>query len=80
VTKGKPKGAGKSVVACGSYFELRPGTAGSAGHYSANTDDRVGGVEKGCELTLYLKAAPDDSYDIVYPNGFAVLKKPRPRK
>jgi hypothetical protein len=75
VDKGKLNEGTKTLTARGWYYELPPGFAGAAGHYSANTDDRVAGVEKGWELKLYLKAGADGVYDIVSPNGFAVQKK-----
>jgi hypothetical protein len=76
VAKGKLKEGARTVVARGSVYDYRPGAVGTGGHYSDNTDDRIGGVEKGWEMTLYLKAAPDGTYEIVFPNGFEVLKKP----
>jgi hypothetical protein len=76
VEKGALKGGARSLVARGSSYTYRPGNVGTGGHYSDNTNHRIAAVEKGWELTLYLTAAADGTFEIVAPNGFAVRKSP----
>ncbi|MGH7173397.1 MAG: hypothetical protein ACRELG_24195 [Gemmataceae bacterium] len=76
VEKGKLADESKPVSARGSAFELKPRFVGTRGHRSANTNDRISGVEKGWKLKLYLKGpAKDGTYEIVFPNGFEVSRK-----
>jgi hypothetical protein len=68
------------VVAHGSRIKLKPGLVGSTGHRSANSDNHIADVRKGWEVTLYLREPRDGAYEIVFPNGFKVLKKPAQEK
>src|SRR5688572_15248041 len=47
VDKGELKDREKPIVALGKAYQLAPGKAGSGGHYSANSNHRLLGVEKG---------------------------------
>jgi hypothetical protein len=79
VSKGKPKDPAKPVVAVGVTNVLKPDTTGSGGHYTRGIG-RVSAVKEGWELKLYLKPGKDGEYDIVFPNGFEVVKRPDAEK
>jgi hypothetical protein len=86
VTKGKPKDppkpgdTAKPIVAVGTTNALKPGTTGSSGHYSTGPSYSLSNVKEGWELKLYLKARKDGEYDILFPNGFQVVKQPEEKK
>ena len=80
VVKGKPKDPAKPVVAVGWSAQLKPRTTGSGGHYADKGGVRVSAVREGWELKLYLKPGKDGEYDILFPNGFEVVKRPEEKK
>ena len=76
VEKGKPKDPDKPLVARGVTYVLKPMETGSGGHYAGKLAVRVSAVKEGWELKLYLKPGKDGEYDILFPNGFEVVKRP----
>jgi hypothetical protein len=86
VTKGKPKDpqkpedTAKPIIAVGTTNAPKPGTTGSSGHYCTGPYYSLSDVKEGWELKLYLKARKDGEYDILFPNGFQVVKQPEEKK
>lgn len=75
VLKGKFE-RGETLVARGSFIDLKRGLVGGAGHYFDNTQGRMTHIEPGWELTLHLAESKDGAFGILYPNGLAVIARP----
>jgi hypothetical protein len=75
VSKGELKDRAKPITVVGARNVLAPRTTGSTGHRSNNTVHKISDVGRGWELRLYLAPGENGAYNIVFPNGFEVLKE-----
>lgn len=80
VEKGEQALKGKTLVARGFRAKKRPTAwVGPSGHYAYPGGGRLGDLTKGSEVRLFLKSTEDGTYEILFPNGFAVLDEKRER-
>lgn len=74
--KGRVTAPGNQVITRG-YQVLKTPTnwAGPSGHYTTDKEKRLSVLRNGSRVRMYLTKRPDNTYDIIRPNGFEPLRK-----